>query len=385
MSLPTSPNNHLDKDNFYTQTVLNNMGDSVFVKDAESKMVLVNDAFCKMMGLPREEMLGKTLAEEVTPEERESFLRIDWQVLADGIENINEEEMTVRGGETHILSTRKSRFIDENGDKFLICVVRDITDQKKAEENLHESETQLKEVLATKDRLLSIIAHDLRSPFNNITLLSDLLGDSVKRNDVGQSEEYLELINKTTQNTLTLLDNLLNWSKSQTGQLDFKSEKVDVNKVVSQTLELSKAIARTKNIELNYVESDTIQVCSDHKIIKTIIRNLVSNSIKFTKPGGSINVLTTQNETHLEVTVSDNGVGMSPDICDKLFCVNTNMARVGTASEKGSGFGLVLCKEFVEKLGGEIWAESTLDKGSDFKFTIPLNNNTKPNFNLARN
>ncbi|MGS0526107.1 sensor histidine kinase [Zobellia nedashkovskayae] len=240
-------------------------------------------------------------------------------------------------------------------------------------------------MLATKDRLLSIIAHDLRSPFNNITLLSDLLGDSVKRNDVGQSEEYLELINKTTQNTLTLLDNLLNWSKSQTGQLDFKSEKVDVNKVVSQTLELSKAIARTKNIELNYVESDTIQVCSNHKIIKTIIRNLVSNSIKFTKPGGSINVLTTQNKTHLEVTVSDNGVGMSPDICDKLFCVNTNMARVGTASEKGSGFGLVLCKEFVEKLGGEIWAESTLDKGSDFKFTIPLNNNTKPNFNLARN
>ena len=383
MSLQTSPNNHLDKDNFYTQIVLNNMGDSVFVKDAESKMVLVNDAFCKMMGLPREEMIGKTLAEEVTPEERESFLRIDWQVLADGVENINEEEMTVRGGETRILSTRKSRFIDENGNKYLICVVRDITDKKKSEAALQQSETQLKQVLATKDRLLSIIAHDLRSPFNNVTLLSDLLSDSIKRNDVGQSEEYLELINRTTQNTLTLLDNLLNWSKSQTGQLDFKSEIVDINKVVSQTLELSKAIASTKNIELNYVESDTIQVRSDQKIIKTIIRNLVSNSIKFTKPGGSINVLTTQNETHLEVTVSDNGVGMSPDICDKLFCVNTNMARVGTASEKGSGFGLVLCKEFVEKLGGDIWAESTLDKGSDFKFTIPLGNPRKANLSLA--
>ncbi len=363
---------HLNQQKSYTQAILDNMGDSVFVKDHQSRLILVNDAFCKMLGLPREEIIGKTLAEHVEPEERDSFLRIDRQVLADGIENMLEEEMTVRGGEKKIIFTRKSRFMDEHGNKFLMCVVRDITEKKKAEESLFQSETQLREVGATKDKLLSIIAHDLRSPFNNISLLSDLLSESIQTGNVTQSNEYLELIEKTTKNSLDLLDNLLNWAKSQTGQLDFKSEKADVGQIISETLELSRTIASTKNIALNYEQNETIEVSSDHKIIRTIVRNLVSNAIKFTRPGGHINVSAKLHETYVEITVSDNGVGMSADTCQKLFGINTNMACVGTANEKGSGFGLVLCREFVNKLGGKIWAESTLGKGSDFRFTIPL-------------
>jgi len=384
MSQPLSLKNHFNKDNEYTQTILNNMGDSVFVKDDQSRIILVNEAFCKMMGLSCEEIIGKTLAEEVTKEERESFLKIDRQVLADGIESIVEENMTVRGGTKKVLSTRKSRFVDGEGNKFLVCVVRDITEKKKAAEALRKRESELKDVVATRDRLFSIIAHDLRSPFNNITLLSELLEDSIKKNDIGQSQEYLELINKTTSNTLSLLDNLLDWTKSQTGLRDFKSEKVNINKILSQTLELSKAIASTKNIGLNLLQSEPIHVCSDHKVIKTIVRNLISNAIKFTKPGGRIEVSTKLYDKNVEITVSDDGVGMRTDTYEKLFYVNTNMACVGTANEKGSGFGLVLCKEFVEKLGGTIWAESTLGKGSDFKFTVPINKPKPPRSRILK-
>ncbi|CAM4119686.1 PAS domain-containing sensor histidine kinase [Zobellia roscoffensis] len=373
MSQPLNVNSDFNKDKVYIQTVLDHMGDSVFVKDAQSRLIMVNNPFCTMMGLPREEIIGKSLIEEVKPEEREVFLNIDKQVLADGIESVTEEKMTLRGGETQIISTRKSRFIDENGSKFLVCVVRNISDKKKGEENLRKKEAQLKDVGATKDKLFSIIAHDLRSPFNNISLLTDLLSDSIQKNDVAQSNEYLELIDRTTKNSLNLLDNLLNWAKSQTGQLELVSESVCINQIINETLELCKTIAETKNITLNSSKVQVVEVYSDDKIIRTIVRNLVSNAIKFTKPGGNISLSTELRDIYVEVTVSDNGVGMSTDTSQKLFGINTNMACVGTADEKGSGFGLVLCKEFVEKLGGKIWAESTLGEGSDFKFTIPLN------------
>ncbi|CAM3457723.1 PAS domain-containing sensor histidine kinase [Zobellia roscoffensis] len=373
MSQPLNVNSDFNKDKVYIQTVLDHMGDSVFVKDAQSRLIMVNNPFCTMMGLPREEIIGKSLIEEVKPEEREVFLNIDKQVLADGIESVTEEKMTLREGETQIISTRKSRFIDENGSKFLVCVVRNISDKKKGEENLRKKEAQLKDVGATKDKLFSIIAHDLRSPFNNISLLTDLLSDSIQKNDVAQSNEYLELIDRTTKNSLNLLDNLLNWAKSQTGQLELVSESVCINQIINETLELCKTIAETKNITLNSSKVQVVEVYSDDKIIRTIVRNLVSNAIKFTKPGGNISLSTELRDIYVEVTVSDDGVGMSPDTSQKLFGINTNMACVGTADEKGSGFGLVLCKEFVEKLGGKIWAESTLGEGSDFKFTIPLN------------
>jgi PAS domain S-box-containing protein len=354
----------------YTASLLNNMGDSVFIKDDQSRLLFVNDSFCKMFNLPRIEIIGETLAADVTVDESENFLRIDRQVLLDGIENISEETLTVRDRETLLISKRKSRFTDSNGKNFLVGVVRDMTHSKKAEQALKESETKFRELNSTKDKLFSIIAHDLRGPFNNILSLVELL--IFKAAVVEDSKEYLNMIHSTAHNTLGLLDNLLNWATCQTGQIQCKSEKINVSTVIQEIVELSHSIAKPKNISLTQIEEDIIEIWSDEKMIKTILRNLISNAIKFTRHEGSICISVTAKLNQIEITVSDNGVGINEETRCKLFGITSNISTLGTSNEKGSGFGLVLCKDFVEKLGGNIWVESEEGKGSDFKFVLPL-------------
>ncbi|MCK0191504.1 PAS domain-containing sensor histidine kinase [Arenibacter sp. F20364] len=362
-----------DESEKYANTILNNMGDAVFVKDSGSRLLLVNDAFCNLFNLPRTKIIGKTLAENVPPDERESFLGIDKQVLSDGIDNINEEPLTVGMDEKRIISTRKSRFIDAEGNKFLVGVIRDITESKRAEEVLRESEIQLRELNATKDKLFSIIAHDLRGPFNNILVLCDIMKAQLSKKEDSKSEVYLELIRSTAKNTLVLLENLLDWAKSQSGQISFKSEKIRISYVIQEILELSRSLAQTKGISIHVNESDEIEVYSDKKILKTIFRNLISNAIKYSKPGGNITISGIEEENQVKITISDSGVGMDDQTLENLFGITTNTPLPGTLNEKGSGFGLVLCKEFVEKLGGKIWVESEEGSGSDFIFTIPRN------------
>jgi len=243
----------------------------------------------------------------------------------------------------------------------------DITENK-------NNELSLIELNATKDKIFSIIAHDLRSPLNNVFGLTELLIENV--NDYGRedSQKYLKIINSSAKSTLALLDNLLNWAKSQIGQLNFMPEKIMLSKVILEVIELNNELAKAKNISLNYTPAAEIEVDTDENMLRIVLRNLISNAIKFTKSEGNITVSTFLKPNHIEIIISDNGIGMNEDKCKKLFDITTNITSVGTANEKGYGLGLVLSKEFVEKLGGNIWVESEEGKGSDFKFTLPLNN-----------
>jgi len=357
----------------YADTILNNMGDAVFVKDVGSRILLANDALCNLMNIPRAKIIGKTLAENIPPDEMEGFLKIDKQVLSDGIENITEEQLTVGEDRKIIISTRKSRYIDAEGNKFLVVVIRDLTESKKVEEDLRKSELQLKELNATKDKLFSIIAHDLRSPFNNILVLCDIMKVQSSTPEDSQFEMNLGLVHSTAKNTLVLLENLLDWSKSQSGQIEFNTEKTSLSSVINEILDLSRSLAQTKGISIQVTETDEVEVFSDKKILKTVFRNLISNAIKYSKPGGEIVISTKEDKDQVRIIISDSGVGMDGETLDNLFSINTNTPLPGTLNEKGSGFGLVLCKEFVEKLGGKIWVESEEGKGSDFIFTIPRN------------
>lgn len=224
----------------------------------------------------------------------------------------------------------------------------------------------------TQNKLFSIIAHDLRSPFINILGLSDLLLDNVKDSDNPESEKYTELINSTAKNTLSLLDNLLNWAKSQTGELGFKSEKIILSEVIDEIISLKMSQAKAKNIALKCSLITDIELFTDKNILATILRNLIANAIKFTNYGGHIEVVATTHGHQVEVCIIDNGVGMTDETIRKIFDLSTNVTSRGTANENGSGLGLVLCKEFVEKLDGHLWVESEVGKGSNFKLTLPM-------------
>ncbi|MBC5834321.1 PAS domain S-box protein [Flavobacterium sp. F372] len=350
---------------YYYTSILNNIGDPVFVKDDQSRLLMVNDAFCEIFNLQREQIIGKTLSEDVSPEERDIFLKIDKQVLENGIENINEETLTVRGGETRIISTKKTRFLDADNKKYLVGVIHDITDRKK-------TENSLKELIATKDKLFSIVAHDLRSPFNSIIGFSELLIENSNDILLEDSEQYIKIINSSAKNTLILLDNLLNWAKSQTGQLSFNPEKILFSEVAQEIITLSKNIAKSKNIALECSCTDNLEIYVDVNMLNTVLRNLISNAIKFTNVGGHIKVSAASKQDHVEITISDNGIGIPKEKCNELFSIASNTTTLGTADENGSGLGLVLCKEFIQKNNGDIWVESEENKGSNFIFTLPI-------------
>lgn len=243
---------------------------------------------------------------------------------------------------------------------------------QKAKKQVEESVSQLRELNATKDKLFTIMAHDLKSPFNSVLGFSDLLIKEFRNYDDEKIENFLAIINSTSKHTLVLLDNLLDWVRLQTKQIIYQPENLPLQPIILEILELLSSSAKIKNISLNAFQSDGIVVYADRNMLQTIIRNLISNAIKFTNTGGEIDIYVVANHSEVEITISDNGVGMNEETRNKLFNVNTSITTLGTAKERGSGLGLIICKEFVEKQGGEIWVVSESGKGSDFKFTLPL-------------
>jgi len=230
---------------------------------------------------------------------------------------------------------------------------------------------------ATKDKLFSIIAHDLRGPFHVILGYVRLLSDEIRTSDMEAIEKDISIINSSVRNTLVLLDNLLNWAKSQTGQISFNPENLKLRLVIDETIHVLNSSAAIKNIALNYFLPEEIDVYADLNLLKIVLRNLVSNALKFTNLNGKVDVYALRKNDFIEITVSDNGVGIDNVNQNKLFKLETSETTLGTAKEGGSGLGLILCKEIVEKHGGKIWVKSEQGKGSDFKFSLPINNEKK--------
>jgi len=256
----------------------------------------------------------------------------------------------------------------------LIMLLKEIDQKTILQKNtrIQEDKIKLEELNATKDKLFSIIAHDLRSPFNSILGFSELLIENLKDFEIAESEKYARFINSSAENTLVLLDNLLKWAKSQTGQMTFKPQKISLSSVICEVVEQSNSAAIAKEISLIHKQADEIKAYADEDILKTVLRNLISNAIKFTKTGGCIHIRVITKQEHVGISISDNGIGINKEKLKTLFNTSSNTSSPGTANEKGSGLGLVLCKEFVEKLGGSINVESEEGIGSNFKFTLPL-------------
>jgi PAS domain S-box-containing protein len=260
----------------------------------------------------------------------------------------------------------------EDGDILWNGLIIDITERILVEEEIRRKNEELVNLNATKDKFFSIIAHDLRNPFNSILGLSNLLVEQIQEGDFSNAGYYASVIEKTTEQTLDLLLNLLEWSRSQIGKIQFNPENMDVVLLVNEVIQLLADSANQKSISISVDIPADAQIIADKEMVGTILRNLISNAIKFTNKGGHIDVIAEQNRNEFSISVIDDGVGINPDRFEKLFRIDENHSTLGTHNEKGTGLGLMLCKEFVERHGGKIWVESTLGKGSRFYFTIPI-------------
>jgi len=234
------------------------------------------------------------------------------------------------------------------------------------------NELLLKELNATKDMIFSIIAHDLRSPFSSLLGFTSLLSENINEYDKPKIEKQVLIINKIARQTFSLLEDLLLWSKAQSNKLVFEPQELALSEICNEIMENLKENIEAKEIEINCIDLEKIKLKADVNMLKTVLRNLISNAIKFTRKNGKISVYTESNQHEVIIIISDNGIGISNKNIAKLWDLSKDFKKKGTADEGGTGFGLALCKEFVEKHGGKIWVESKLEKGSDFKFTIPL-------------
>lgn len=236
---------------------------------------------------------------------------------------------------------------------------------------LIQSNKDLVKLNTDKDLLLSVLSHDLRSPFNVLLGFSKLLLENILEYDIETIENHVFKINKSAENTYNLLEDLLIWTQSQSGKLPYKPQVGSFKAIYFDILDMLNQNAKEKNITINHYFAEELYIFADSNMLKAVLRNLISNSIKFTNPNGTINIYVKQNPENVTITVSDNGVGINLEDLGKLFDVSHFQSTIGTKQEKGTGIGLLICKEFVEKHGGKIWVESEVGKGSDFKFTLP--------------
>jgi signal transduction histidine kinase len=243
---------------------------------------------------------------------------------------------------------------------------------------LHANELKLKNeqlltVISEKDKFFTIIAHDLKNPLQALKGFIQILYEELNALTMNEIYEIVHHIKSSTNNFSDLLENLMLWARLQRGLMHFNQEEISLSSAVRESISLISDSAANKNIELTYTIPENIKVFADINIFQTIIRNLISNAVKFTLPGGKIKIGGKLcDDSFVELSISDTGIGMSPGMVRDLFNLDRGTSRTGSGGEPGTGLGLIICKDFIENQGGKLWVESEESKGSTFYFTLPV-------------
>jgi signal transduction histidine kinase len=284
------------------------------------------------------------------------------------------EFFTSKGNHRWVHSIGKAQ--NENGKiQKVYGSIQDITEQKRAEAEIKRQNEELQKINAEKDKFFSIIAHDLRSPFNGFLGLTEVLSEDLPSQTTVEIQEIALRMNKSASNLYRLLNNLLEWSQIQKGTIPFEPKEIQLRIVGDDSIAAIMELAIIKDIEITSDIPVNLLAFADTNMIQTVIRNLISNAVKFTPRGGKVSLAAKTNEDKsIEISVQDNGIGMSQDLLENLFRIDIQTSRKGTEKEPGTGLGLLLCKEFVDKHEGRIWAESEAGNGSKFYFTLPFHN-----------
>jgi PAS domain S-box-containing protein len=254
-----------------------------------------------------------------------------------------------------------------------ISFIRLTESERVATKAIKENEAKLKDLIATKDKFFNIVAHDLKNPFTSLLGSSELLIDNIGRMSVVNIRQLALILNDSAKSGYAILQNLLDWSRSQTGMLKFNPEKINLKTLIDENIDNLQLQTNNKGLYMSTELTEDLFIFADKNMINTVLRNLLSNAVKYTFKNGTILVRVKPAPEEILIAVKDSGTGIAEQKVETLFKIENSISQPGTEKEQGTGLGLKLCREFTEKMGGRIWVESEVGKGSEFKFTIPLN------------
>jgi len=345
-------------------SVISRLSDGVFID--------CNEGYVRISGYSKDEILGKSSLEiniwKNTADRQKVVRMIEEKGFCENVEILFQ----VKDGSV-ITGLMSARIIILKGVAHIISVTRDISELKQAEEQLRLNNEQLIKLNTEKDIFFSVIAHDLRGPFGSFLGLTEIMADEQSGLTINEIHSLAWKMKNSSTNIYTLLENLLHWAKIRQEQVPLNMIKIGLLSLINQNKTVFKEQVESKGIDLICDISDNFEVYSDTNILQIVTRNLVSNAIKFTPKGGKITIsakITIDN--FVEIAIKDNGIGMDKELVERLFRLDVRTGRIGTEGEPSSGLGLILCRDFIEKLGGKLWVESEVEKGSVFYFTIPI-------------
>jgi PAS domain S-box-containing protein len=334
-----------------------------------------NQAMCDFTGYTVKELLALTFPDITHPDH-----------LAGDLDAISR----LRSGQFPLYKTEK-KYLHKNGSfiwgeahisvirgidgefLYFLAMVKDITDQKVAESEIQRIHDDLKASNAAKDKFFSILAHDLKNPFNSILGFCELLQSEARSLDIDAIERYIGIVHTSSRQTYELLEKVLAWAQIQPGKVVFSPRLIMLHQMIVEQFNLTEAVAAKKGITLWNEVPVEFACMADENMLSPTLRNLISNAVKFTGKNGVVRISAQQTADHVVISVIDSGVGMTPEVVSLLFRIETSFTTNGTEKEKGTGLGLLLCKEFVEIHGGKISVESEPGKGSIFRVTLPVN------------
>ncbi len=352
--------------------LIKNSFDMIVLIGADGIQQYVSESCENILGYKQEELVNLPVIDAmIHPDDREKTVQGLRQIIFNQGSGGTQYRHRHKNGSWVYLEAYGTNQLDNPAVQAVVLNVRDISERKQIEQALRENELRLKELNAGKDKFFSIIAHDLKSPFNSILGFSEMLIEQVKKRNYDEIESYAMGIRHSAKTTLDLLSNLLDWSLSHTGRMKFRPVSFNMVELIAKVCRLMEDTARQKGITLYCELPDELPVFADKDMMASVLRNLISNGIKFTRPGGGVKISALKNTDGVKVLVTDNGVGIPEEVLGKLFKIENSFSTPGTYNEHGTGLGLLLCREFTEKHSCRIGAESQEGTGSTFWFTVP--------------
>lgn len=345
---------------------------AIVITDLTGRIEYVNQQFSTITGYTYEEAIGCNPRILNSGFHSKEFYRSMWNTILSGKTWNGEFYNKRKDGSLFWEAATIAPILNEKNEIInIVAIKQDVTAKKMAEIDLVESQKKLKELNDTKNKLFSIIGHDLRGPIGILKSYIEAIIEEPGYDDAQNIKQSLKILLSSTTTTFELLENLLLWAKSQQDEVVFEPTNVNLYQIVEICIAIVAEMAKSKAITIHNQIPKEQTVHADRNMIMTVIRNLISNAIKFTESGKSVYIFSTEDKSMLEVSVKDEGVGIAPDALKWLFNPKENYSTVGTSGEKGTGLGLLLCKDFIERHNGEICVDSEERKGSVFKFTIP--------------